>query len=182
MNSILHWNAVILKDFHQLLGNKEKAYYYQEIANKWMNAVMTVLWDEETGVWLDYDLENKIRRKYFYPSNVAPLWTECYPIADKEKIVRMVLKYLENEQLYVYEGGVPTTTEQTGEQWDYPNAWPPLQHMMIVGLENTGDDAAKKLALELAAKWLRSNYETYERTSAMFEKVNCNFIYNYFVC
>ena len=29
--------------------------------------------------------------------------------------------------------GVQTTTQESGQQWDAPNAWPPLQHMIIEG-------------------------------------------------
>ncbi|CAB4063124.1 TREH [Lepeophtheirus salmonis] len=32
----------------------------------------------------------------------------------------------------------PTSLINSGQQWDFPNAWPPLQHILIVGLMNTG--------------------------------------------
>lgn len=32
-----------------------------------------------------------------------------------------------------YPNGVPTSLWDSGQQWDYPNAWPPLQHMVIEG-------------------------------------------------
>lgn len=32
-----------------------------------------------------------------------------------------------------FPNGVPTSLRQSGQQWDYPNAWPPLQHMLISG-------------------------------------------------
>lgn len=32
-----------------------------------------------------------------------------------------------------YPGGIPTSLKESGQQWDYPNAWPPLQHMLIDG-------------------------------------------------
>lgn len=32
-----------------------------------------------------------------------------------------------------FPGGVPTSLRKSGQQWDYPNAWPPLQHMLIDG-------------------------------------------------
>lgn len=32
-----------------------------------------------------------------------------------------------------YKNGLPTSLARTGEQWDLPNAWPPLQHMVIAG-------------------------------------------------
>lgn len=36
------------------------------------------MWNDEYGVWMDYDSENRISRPYFYPSNLAPLWTQSY--------------------------------------------------------------------------------------------------------
>ena len=58
-------------------------------------------------------------------------------------------------------------------RWDFPNGWPPLQNMMVVGLENTGDPRAKALAFHLAQKWLINNYNAYQESTpnAMFEKV-----------
>ena len=30
-------------------------------------------------------------------------------------------------------GGVPTTLENSGQQWDFPNIWPPLEHIIVRG-------------------------------------------------
>lgn len=169
LNSFIYWNAAILRDFHDKLGNKEKAFYYREKSEEWLDAVTAVLWDEESRVWLDYDLLNSMRRKYFYPSNISPLFTGCYRLENKEKTIASVMKYLEENNIK-YDGGIPTSMEYTGEQWDYPNAWPPLQHMVIVGLNNTGDAYAQRLAKELATIWLQSNYHAYKDTYAMYEK------------
>lgn len=152
LNAIIYWDAQLLSEFNQLLGNEDKALRYQKIAQEWLEAVEAVLWHEEIGTWLDYDLSNSVKRDYFYPSNIAPLWTGCYRKENKEKMVRLVLKYLQNKNI-LHPGGVPTTFEHTGEQWDYPNAWPPLQHMMIVGLNNTGEASAIRLAQEIAERY-----------------------------
>ncbi|KAF2885006.1 hypothetical protein ILUMI_21180 [Ignelater luminosus] len=169
LNALMYWNAVILAEFNQYLNNTEKAKKYNEIANEWMEAVTAVLWHEEVGVWLDYDLINNIKRDYFYPSNIAPLWTGCYPTNDREKVIRLVLKYLQTMNI-MYPGGIPTTKEHTGEQWDFPNAWPPLQHMMVAGLHNTDNEAAHRLAFEIAEKWIKSNYKAFNQTEVMYEK------------
>ncbi|KAJ8983512.1 hypothetical protein NQ317_012003 [Molorchus minor] len=169
LNAFIYWNAKLLVEFNTLLGNPQKAAKYNEIAVTWMKAVTAVLWHEETGTWLDYDLFNHVKRDYFYPTNIAPLWTGCYNETDKDKIVQSVLKYLQNKNI-MYPGGIPTTVEHTGEQWDYPNAWPPLQHMMIIGLNNTGNDHAVRLAYEIAEKWVRSNHKAFLETDAMYEK------------
>lgn len=36
------------------------------------------MWNEQEGMWLDYDLKTKTSRNYFYGSNLAPLWTGSY--------------------------------------------------------------------------------------------------------
>ncbi|XP_017782171.1 PREDICTED: trehalase isoform X2 [Nicrophorus vespilloides] len=169
LNAMFYWNAVILSEWHSSFGNTQKSYYYKDIADRWLQAVEAILWHEVDGIWLDYDLENNIPREHFYPSNLSPLWTGCYNKSNTDRIVRLVLKYLDNKNV-VASGGVPTSREHTGEQWDYPNAWPPLQHMIIVGLSNTGNKAASRLAYELADRWVRSNYKAYAETEAMFEK------------
>lgn len=75
-------------------------------------------------------------------------------------------------------GGIPTTLDHSGEQWDYPNAWPPLQHMVIVGLMNTGDIWAEELAFEIASRWVKSNFVAYNETGHMYEKVKENILRN----
>lgn len=73
-------------------------------------------------------------------------------------------------------GGLPTSLQMTGEQWDLPNAWPPLQIIVIQGLAKTGVPQATALARELARNWLYSNYKGFTENKEMFEKVR---IYRY---
>ncbi len=44
-------------------------------------------------------------------------------------------------------GGVATTLEVTQQQWDFPNAWPPCQHLLIVGLANSTAPALRAFAV-----------------------------------
>lgn len=50
--------------------------------------------------------------------------------------------------------GIATTLYQTGQQWDYPNGWPPLQHMLIEGAGSYGGPAGSQLAGNLARTWV----------------------------
>lgn len=47
------------------------------------------------------------------------------------------------------------------------------KHLLVVGLENTGDPRAEVLAFDLARKWLNNNFAAYQQSipNAMFEKV-----------
>ena len=50
-------------------------------------------------------------------------------------------------------GGIPTSFEDSGQQWDFPNAWPPLQHILVAGLLKTGNPVARRMALIIARRY-----------------------------
>lgn len=127
LNAFLFWNAKILAEFYLLLGNGTKAAEYEQKAQEIYAAVQAVLWDEEVGAWLDWDLLNSKRRNYFVPTNLAPLWTNCFNQADAANLTTKVLGYIEKLGLDKFAGGVPNSLQLSGEQWDYPNVWPPMQ-------------------------------------------------------
>lgn len=57
-----------------------------------------------------------------------------------------------------------------------PNAWPPLQIIVIQGLIYTKDPNAKSLAYELARNWIYANHKGYLDAKEMFEKVSIRFV------
>lgn len=69
-------------------------------------------------------------------------------------------------------GGVRTTNQETEEQWDAPNAWSPVVHMIIEGLETVGCHDASDLALQITRDWLASNHLGWANTGQMYEKYN----------
>ncbi|XP_037913972.1 trehalase isoform X2 [Hermetia illucens] len=170
LNAILFWNAKIIAGIHSKSGNIEKANQYETKAQEIYRAIQAVLWDEDVGAWLDYDMINNKRRNYFVPTNLAPLWMKCYNISDTEHIASRVLKYINDTGIDQYPGGVPNTLSKTGEQWDFPNVWPPMQYLLIEGLEKLGTKETKELAYKWAERWTLSNYKAFKDTTHMFEK------------
>lgn len=130
------------------------------------------MWNEEAGCWLDYDLINEKPRDYFVPTNLSPLWVKAYNISDSAKISESVLSYIEKNKLDKFPGGVPNTLYNTGEQWDFPNVWAPMQYILVEGLDNLGTPEAKELSKRWGYRWVKSNFEAYRETLAMFEKVS----------
>lgn len=63
-----------------------------------------MLWDAERGVWFDYNLVTQTRQTEFYPSNLAPLWAQCYSQPEMAEKAVQYLKVsgsrLKNIQLY----------------------------------------------------------------------------------
>lgn len=123
-------------------------------------------------MWFDYDRKLNRRRDVFYASNLFPLWTGSYPQGFRnQETIERAIKYLRRQGALAFSGGFPTSLVETGQQWDFPNAWAPLQHVVIEGLEKTKNPSAVLVAEDLAKKWLRNNYLTWKKRDAMYEKV-----------
>ncbi|XP_034248926.1 trehalase-like isoform X2 [Thrips palmi] len=170
LNAFLYGAARSLQEFTRLLGQRTKSLTYNTIASELREAVTAVLWNEADGIWYDYDVLNKKQRQYFYGSNLAPLWSDCYDQNDVKHISEKVVKYIEHSGVLSYRGGTPSSLANTGEQWDFPNCWAPLQAFIVQGLDKTGQPDAQNLADELARRWLHANYIGFEQNSMMFEK------------
>jgi alpha,alpha-trehalase len=76
-----------------------------------------------------------------------------------------VTKVVERELLEP--DGLATTTVRTGQQWDAPNGWAPLQWIAIEGLNRYGH---RSLARRIAQRWIRENVAYYEETGKLVEK------------
>lgn len=61
-----------------LTGDGELAALYDQAAALRLEAIESVLWDAEKGAWFDYNLVTHSKHSEFYPSNLSPLWAQCY--------------------------------------------------------------------------------------------------------
>jgi alpha,alpha-trehalase len=64
-------------------------------------------------------------------------------------------------------GGFVTTLTKSGQQWDAPNGWPPLQWMGVQGVRAYGRE---DIATDARTRWLALNRRTYLVTGKMTEK------------
>ena len=72
-------------------------------------------------------------------------------------------------QRFLCDGGVVTTLYKTGQQWDAPNGWAPLQFVTATGLMNYGHQG---LATSIAERWMDLNEKVFTATGKMMEKYN----------
>ena len=62
-------------------------------------------------------------------------------------------------------------------QWDLPNIWPPLEHMVIMGLYNSDNLEAMEQARCMAKTRVDICQELFTKTGHMYEKVGqCSFV------
>ncbi|GBP39852.1 Trehalase [Eumeta japonica] len=170
LNAIFAGALELVGDFRDRLKDRRAARKWWSLARYWRSAIDAVLWNDEDGVWYDYDAQARVPRRYFYPSCVAPLWAGAVERYAAPVYAARLVRYLLRSGALDFPGGVPASVLHSGEQWDYPNAWPPLQSILIGGLEASGQFEARRLAREQAALWVRANHLGYTTWHKMFEK------------
>ncbi|CAH0564205.1 unnamed protein product [Brassicogethes aeneus] len=175
LNSFMYMNFMELYKMFLKLNNQKKAQKYLDLANQWKESIETFLWNEEDGIWYDYDVLLKKQRRWFYASNVTPLWAKAMDIQLLSERADRVVAYLRNNGIIDCLGGIPSSFLSSGLQWDLPNAWAPTQGILIFGLENSGSVEAKNLANVLAVNWVRSNRKAFQENRVMFEKYNSQY-------
>lgn len=126
-------------------------------------AIEQYCWNDAKGMYADYHFVN---RKISDAVTLAGMFPMFLKITDKQKASRLV-DNVKKELLK--DGGFATTNINTGQQWDAPNGWAPLQWVTIRGLQNYyfNDDAR-----EAAMRWIKLNNDVYARTGKMMEKYN----------
>jgi alpha,alpha-trehalase len=70
------------------------------------------------------------------------------------------------EQL-VRDGGLLTTLNPSGQQWDAPNGWAPLQWIAVAGLRRYG---FTDLADQIAHRWVTMVDDHYRASGVFLEK------------
>jgi len=173
LNAFLYKTATVIADLHALRGQTQKEQLWRNTSERLEDSIESLLWSEDDGIWFDFDIKYNKPRKFFSASNLSPLWTEACP--SKELCVRggRCVDYLEKAGALKYTGGIPTTLRESGEQWDYPNIWPPLEHIIITGLAGTGNERAVEMSKLLAAQTVNRNLAVFKLTGHIFEKYSC---------
>jgi len=163
LNCLLYFYEIFISKLNDLNGNKLKSKTFADLANNRAESINQIFWDDEKKFYFDYNI-NEMK-----PANVYSL-AACYPlyfrIADKETAA-YVKEKIKSE--FLKDGGVITTLNYTGQQWDAPNGWAPLQWITIKGLRNYGFN---ELADKIKKRWLTLNENVFSRTGKMFEKYN----------
>ncbi|KAI0988395.1 hypothetical protein GJ496_006250 [Pomphorhynchus laevis] len=169
LNSILCKVARTLQEFHGSFNSTEKANFYKSEVERLAQAIDEILYDPVSMSWFDFDIEENAKHYKMYMSNFFPLWANCHS-RSKEDVFQMI-KQLNLSGYMDFEGGFATSNTYTKQQWDFPNAWSPLQEIMIEALFNQ-EDQGKHMALDLMQRWIFNNYYTYSSGSSknMYEK------------
>lgn len=162
LNSLLYNLEKTIARAASIKGDDQKAAAFEQKAEKRKAAIQKYLWNGEIGTYMDYNFKTDELTGIYSLAMAYPLFFE---IPDRSQ-ARKVAEVIENKLLRP--GGAVTTNNNTGEQWDAPNGWAPLEWMTIKGLENYD----LPLAGTIKSRWLKLNEDVYNRTYKMTEKYN----------
>lgn len=145
----------------QNLSDKEN-YYTQRAATR-KQMINTYFWDENTGIYKDYHLKKHKNTPSEHIAALYPLFLELAS-QDQAKAVSEIIA-----EKFLYKGGLVTTTKESGQQWDLPNAWAPYQWLGFVAMKNYG---FTQLADEIKNNWCSNVERVYHNTGKLMEKYN----------
>lgn len=173
-------NAYILKMeldiafLAKVAGENSIAVQFLEASQAREKAFNSLFWNEKMSQWLDCWItckddqtwEVSHQNQHIFASNFVPLWIKPF---DSAYLGEKVMKSLSSSGL-VRAAGIATSLTNSGQQWDYPNGWAPMQHIIIEALAKSGSKEAYLMAEDLATRWIRTNYASYKETGEMHEK------------
>ena len=122
-------------------------------------------WNETVGGFCDYDFVNKKTSDFISCAAFYPLFTGLATKEQAEKTVKLL------DRLEVAHGVAACEKREDllNLQWDYPNGWACLHHIVISALKRYGfDDDAKRIA----EKYCTLVERNFELTGNIWEKYN----------
>eukprot|EP00055_Hartaetosiga_balthica_P002097 m.2767 g.2767 ORF g.2767 m.2767 type:complete len:646 (+) comp1930_c0_seq1:102-2039(+) len=131
-------------------------------------AMVTMMFNVSTCTFHDIVFPSGEQIASISASNYFPLWAG--KIFD-DGVQSCMMLALEKSPM-MKKGGFDTTNSNTGQQWDSPNAWAPVQWILAQGLDAIGTVEGRKLALKIKCNWLQTTMLAYKKTSFMYEKYN----------
>jgi len=144
-------------------GHAEQAARYEDCAGRRLEALQSIFFDAEEGMFVDLALPG------LQPTGVLSI-AAAYPLflgASGSSQARQVAEVLQRD--FLKPGGWVTSNIASGQQWDSPNGWAPMQWITYEGLKRYGYEQA---AEEGAARWASNNLAVYESCGRLLEKYN----------
>ena len=163
LNCLLYHLELSIATSYKLQGNHDLYRQFAEKALLRKKAILKYSWSEKQGWFMDYNWKLKQSTPNLSLAGVFPLE---FKIADAKQAlsVAAVIK-----TKFFKPGGLVTTLSRSGQQWDSPNAWAPLQYMAIDGLNNYHQTT---LARSIAETWIKTNLKVFNETGKLMEKYN----------
>jgi alpha,alpha-trehalase len=162
LNALLYKYERDLAFITATLGQPADAITWSTTAGDRLHAINSLLWDDTTGLYYDYNLRTHQRSTYRYLTTYYALWAG---VASPAKAARMAAGL----SLFDRPGGLTMSTFTSGEQWDEPFGWAPTNWLATMGLIRYGYIGD---ALTIARQFTTTIATNYTHDGTIREKYN----------
>jgi len=165
LNSLMY-NAermiAALRSFRNGPGDADVATRFNRIAERRRQALLTAAYEPGDGYF--YDVRWRTWERVTDRPTLAAASVLFFGLAFPYQAVTVASRL---DRDFLKPGGFVTTNIRSGQQWDAPNGWPPLEWMAIEGVRRYG---GVEIANRARDRWLALNRRTYQTTGRMTEK------------
>ncbi len=161
LNCLLYQLETTIAEAYEALLQPLLARKFQKSADHRKRAILEYCWNESAGFFMDYNFHRHQQTGWLTLAGVFPLYAKIATAKQAAAVAGRI------EKDFLEKGGLLTTFTDTGQQWDAPNGWAPLQWIVIQGLRNYGYHA---LAATIKKRWIQTNLEIYTKEGKMVEK------------
>jgi alpha,alpha-trehalase len=161
LNSLMYQLEISLARGYAAKGDTVSSSRLRAAADRRAADLRRIFWNEKRRAFTDYVWTERRVSDAVTAAGLYPLFFEladraqAAPIANATRLV-----------LLRPEGVVPTAA-RSGQQWDAPNGWAPLQWIAIQGFARYGEE---DLAKAIADGWVRDNVAEFTRSGKLVEK------------
>jgi alpha,alpha-trehalase len=163
LNSLLFGLEQAIRAGCDRKGDRACSREFARHATERHRAIDRYLWDEGRGSYADFNWVDHRPTPVLSAATLYPLFESLASAAQARRVAAVVRASL------LARGGLATTTLTTGQQWDAPNGWAPLQWIAVRGLRGAG---AAPLAAAIACRWLVTVTSAYQSSGRLVEKYN----------
>jgi alpha,alpha-trehalase len=163
LNSLMVHMEITLAEAWQIKGNGKKSAFYRKQAKERRTWIRKYCWNKKKRFFTDYNFVQRRSTGVISLAGMYPLFFHVATDAEAASTASKLKKYL------LKPGGVVSTTNDTGQQWDAPNGWAPLEWITYKGLTNYHFD---QLAHTMRRRWMQLNQKVFHHTEKMMEKYN----------
>ena len=161
LNALMYKMEKMISLASKAAGDDAKAAQYDGFANARQKGIEKYLWNDKEGWYADYDLKSHKVRNQLTAAALFPLYVNAAAKDRASKVATATQAHL------LQPGGLATTSVKSGQQWDAPNGWAPLQWVAASGLQNYGQDT---VAMDVTWRFLTNVQHTYDREKKLVEK------------
>jgi len=167
LNTLLYKLELGISRGKLLTGKDSASVDFRKKADRRILAIDKYCWNKSLNYYSDYNFVAKKISNVITPAGMFPFCLFNRKLDYMSLLARNTAGTVKEQLLK--DGGMVTTINNTGQQWDSPNGWAPLQFMTVWGFERCGQ---RELARDIAQRWIKLNADVFKRTGRMMEKYN----------